>query len=371
VLDLASKLAMQSFDLARPLWQLVLVDGLEDGGAAMILKLHHSVTDALGFFRVMGNLVQVGPDDEISVAEEADASERMSAPRRLLDAALYRGREAVEFVARFGRGTIALAKSLMSAPGRVLADVAQLLGSLWRVFKPEFSPKSPVMRGRSLNTRLDTITLPLDELRLAAKASGGKLNDAFLAGLGGGLARYHARHGVAPSDLRINMPINFRQGDGGGEGGNFFIPARFLLPIGNADPVARMREAGEIVTRVRSEPAMAHFGQAVSGLNVLPALSRPLFGAILKSVDLNASNVPGPPIRLYCAGAEIQAMFPATPLAGAAVSVSLLSYDGSVHLTINTDTAAVPDVEVLVECLQESFDELLAHAPKLALEEAR
>jgi diacylglycerol O-acyltransferase len=221
-----------------------------------------------------------------------------------------------------------------------------------------------------LNTRLDTISMPLDELRAAAKASGGKLNDAFLAGLTGGLQRYHARQGEVPDELRVNMPINFRTDDAGGEGGNYFVPARFLLPITTADPLTRVREAAETVARVRTEPALAHFGAAVSALNVLPALSRPLFGAILKSVDLNASNVPGPPIRLYCAGAEITAMFPATPLAGAAVSVSLLSYDGSVHLTINTDRAAVRDVDQLVECIDASFAELLASAREPALREA-
>lgn len=227
------------------------------------------------------------------------------------------------------------------------------------------------MRDRSLNTRLDTLTFPLDELRSAAKAAGGKLNDAFLAGLSGGFARYHSLHGSAPADLRVNMPINFRAGEGDAtEGGNYFIPARLLLPITSSDPMGRIRTAGNIVRAFRSEPGLAKFSTVVAALDVVPALARPLFGLTLKSVDLNASNVPGPPFRLYCAGAEIEEMYPAPPLAGAAVSVSLLSYAGTVHLTVNTDTAAVADADCLVACLKDSFDELLAIAPASILEEA-
>lgn len=369
VLDLASQLAMDSFDLARPLWRMVLVEGLENGGAALILKLHHSVTDALGFFRVMGHLVQTGPDDEIGASSPAPTGRRLGGAARSADAVGYRAREVVVLL----QAARAATGAPLAAPGRGLRAIAQMLGSMARVFRPEFTPKSEVMRARSLNTRLDTLTFSLDELRAAAKLGGGKLNDAFLAGLSGGLARYHALHGAVPPALRVNMPVNFRSGDGGGEGGNYFVPARFVLPIANPDPLARVREASEVVAGVRAEPAMAKFGSAVAALNVLPALSRPLFGAILKSVDLNASNVPGPPIRLYCAGAEIEAMFPATPLAGAAVSVSLLSYAGDVHLTINTDTGAVPDAEQLVSCLQDGFREVLACAQATGpiLEETR
>jgi diacylglycerol O-acyltransferase len=364
VLDLASKLAMDSFDLARPLWRLVIVDGLDEGRSALILKLHHSVTDAVGFFRVLGNLVQMGPDDAISVADEVPAGSRSTRAKRVLAAAGYRVQVTGRDLAAMPGRISGAARALLDAPASALSMIASLV----RVFRPEFRPKSTQMRGRSLNTRLDTITFPLDPLRAAAKGAGGKLNDAFLAGLAGGLARYHEAHGQVPRELRVNMPINFRGSDADGEGGNHFIPARFLLPIGTSDPSARIREASEVVGRVRSEPAMAKFGAVVSALDVFPALARPLFGLMLKSVDLNASNVPGPPVRLYCAGAEIEEMYPATPLGGAAVSVSLLSYAGTVHVTINSDTGAVDDVDRLVDCLRAGFEEVLASAEMPVLE---
>jgi diacylglycerol O-acyltransferase len=371
VLDLAANVAMDSFDPARPLWRLVMVDGLREGKAALILKLHHSVTDAVGFFRVLGNLVQLGPRDKVTVVEPLPANERMAPVDRLLDAIVYRAHGTVRLLTSLPRRLVAAWRAIAAGPSAALTSAVTLIASIERVFRPAFAPVSETMRGRSLNTRLDTLTFPLDTLSAAAKASGGKLNDAFLAGLAGGMRRYHELHGTSPAELRVNMPINFRGGDGGVEGGNFFIPARFLLPIAASEPSMRIREAAEAVARVKAEPGLRKFGTVVAALDVVPAMARPLFGVILKSVDINASNVPGPPVRLYCAGAEIEEMYPATPLAGAAVSVSLLSYAGNVHLTINTDTGAVGDVDALVECLRASFDEVLASAPAPVLQETK
>ena len=371
LMDLAAKVAMGSFDPARPLWRLVSVDGLEMGRSALVLKIHHSVTDAVGFFRVLEHLVQMWPDDQISPAAEAPIGDRRTTPWRVAAAIGYRARGLAGLVASLAPRARSAVSAFVASPAQAVSGTARQLGSLARIFRPALSPRSEVMRGRSLNTRLDTLTFPLDELRSAAKAAGGKLNDAFLAGLSGGFARYHALHGSAPVDLRVNMPINFRAGEGDAtEGGNYFIPARLLLPITSSDPMGRIRTAGDIVRAFRSEAGLAKFSTVVAALDVVPALARPLFGLMLKSVDLNASNVPGPPFRLFCAGAEIEEMYPAPPLAGAAVSVSLLSYAGTVHLTVNTDTAAVADADCLVACLKDSFDELLAIAPASILEEA-
>jgi diacylglycerol O-acyltransferase len=362
VLDLASKVAMQSFDLARPLWRLVVVDGLEGGRAAVILKLHHSVTDAVGFIRVLGHLVQITADEDPATSPEAATGTRLTPATRAVDALVYRLRQAARLIARLRRSALGGARAVLDAPASTLLQLARLAGSMARVFRPAFRPKSQVMSARSLNMRLDTLTFPLDDLRAAAKLGGGKLNDAFLAALAGGLARYHALHGRIPAALRVNMPINFRAADAS-EGGNYFIPARFLLPLGTADPGQRMREAGRIVTAVRSEPALAKVEPPLAVLNLLPAITRLLFGGIVKGVDVNASNVPGPPIPLYCAGAKILEMYAATPLAGAAVSVSMVSYAGSVYVTINSDRAAVPDPEQLVACLEDGFREVLANVP--------
>ncbi len=359
LLEGVAKLSMSSFDLARPLWRMLVVDGLEGGRSAIVLKIHHSVTDAVGFFQVLGHLIQAGRDDEVPVSEEADAGMRMGTLERLADAFRYRLREGGGLLVGRARNIRA---GLATEPATTFADGRSLADSVWRMFRPETTPKSTVMVGRSLNVRFDMFKLSLDDLKAASKQSGGKLNDAFLAGIAGGLARDHAHHGARPTGLRVDMPVNVRDASTAA-GGNAFVPARFLLPVGIDDPLERMRAIGPIVQRVRAEPALTRFGTPVRILNRAPALATPVFAMMLKSVDVAASNVPGPPFRLYCAGAEIEEMYPFGPLAGAAVNISVLSYDGQLCVAVKTDTAAVPDADKLRECLIEGFEEVLACAP--------
>jgi hypothetical protein len=80
---------------------------------------------------------------------------------------------------------------------------------------------------------------------------------------------------------------------------------------------------------------------------------------MLRGVDVVTSNVPGVPIPVYLAGARMEAQFPFGPMAGAATNITLLSYLDEAQIGVNTDPAAFPDPEVLHECLEEGFAEVL------------
>jgi diacylglycerol O-acyltransferase len=234
------------------------------------------------------------------------------------------------------------------------------VASLGRLLAPAFDPLSPIMRERSLSVHFDTVTAPLPELKAAAKLADGRLNDAFVAAVTGGLRRYHERHHAPVSALRMSMPINIRGGDTEGLAGNQFVPARFTVPVGIADPVERMRALRDLVTAQRGEPALAATEAVAGVLNRLPtAVTTQLFGSMLKGIDFITSNVPGAPIPVYLAGAKLEANFAFGPLAGAAVSTVLLSYQDELHVGVNVDPAAVPDPDVLLACLREGFDEIV------------
>lgn len=93
-------------------------------------------------------------------------------------------------------------------------------------------------------------------MKAAAKRAHGKLNDAFVAGVAGGLRRYHEAHGAAVPVLRMSMPINVRQGETGAVAGNQFVPARFEVPVGIVSPVARMTAIRDLIGQQRAEPAL-------------------------------------------------------------------------------------------------------------------
>jgi diacylglycerol O-acyltransferase len=219
------------------------------------------------------------------------------------------------------------------------------------------------MTKRSLSVQFHTMTVPLAEMKAAGRRAGGKLNDAFVAGIAAGWRRYHDRHGEPASALRMSMPINVRTEATENVAGNQFAPARFPVPLTVVDPVHRMKVVRDLVGRARAEPALALTEPLANVLNRLhPDLTTGIFGSMLRGVDFVTSNVPGPPFPIYLSGARVLSQFPFGPMAGAAANITLLSYVDDLNIGINSDPAAVADPEVLLDCMQEGFDEILKTA---------
>lgn len=362
VLDIAEPIAMQGFDRARPLWEFVVVEGLEDGRAAMIQKLHHAITDGVGGMQIAMLLLDLERDPAGDADPMPDLPDgRVLGPGgRTVDALTHVVRRNLGIARRATRTVSGAATAAARDPLGVARGLGDAAGSIGRMLAPATEPLSPIMRDRSLSVHFDTITLPLADLKAAARKADGTLNDAFVVGVAGGLHRYHVRHDAPVASLRMNMPINIRDESTQDVAGNQFAPARFAIPIDIDDPVEHMRAIHALVVGQRSEPALGLVEPMSGILNRLPTtFTTAAFGSMLKGVDVTTSNVPGAPIPVFIAGAQLESMCPFGPLAGAAVNVTLLSDRDSVHVGINADLAAVPDPDVLRECLQESFDELL------------
>jgi WS/DGAT/MGAT family acyltransferase len=356
LLDLAEPLAMQSFDRARPLWEFVVVEGLEHGRAAVNIKVHHAITDGVGGVKLMMSLLDLSEEEpDLGPMPAEPQPDAPSWTVRIVDSAEHERRRQAGIAQR----VLGHVGRLVTRPGEVAPQAIANVQSMGRVLAPAFEPLSPVLTGRSLSVRFDPITLPVPELKAAAKVADAKLNDAFLAGVAGGLRRYHAEHGATVDALRMSMPINVRTSSTEGLAGNQFVPARFPIPLAIEDPVERMRVMRALVAEQRGEPSLG-FVEGIAGvLNRLPrAAVTELFGRMLKGIDFVTSNVPGVPIPVYFAGAKLEAQFPFGPLAGSAMNVTLLSYVDEAQIGVNTDPAAVPDPEVLVGCLTDAFDEI-------------
>ena len=356
LLDLAAPLAMQGFDRARPLWEFTVVEGMADGRAALIQKVHHSVTDGVGGMELALMLLDMerDPSADPGPLEPLSDAERPT-PGDLLRSGLDHVRRRQLGIARRTVAAAPAAAQDVVGTARAAVETARSLG---RLLTPVTNPLSPIMGGRSLSVHFDLLTAPLAETKAAAKKADGKLNDAFVAAVAGGLDRYHRRHGTSVDALRMTMPINIRAA-GDAMGGNAFVPARFPVPMGIDDPIERMRAIRGLVDEQRAEPALA-FTDAIAGvLNRLPtgAVTQ-LFGSMLKGIDFVTSNVPGAPFPVYLAGSKVEANFAFAPLAGAATNVTLLSYLDELQVGVNTDPAAVPDPDVFLACLQEGFDEI-------------
>lgn len=362
VLDIAEPMAMQGFDRARPLWEFVVVDGLEDGKAAIIQKVHHAITDGVGGMQmvmVMLDLEREPSEPEGPMPPLPDVHV-MSPLERTLDAFTHVGRRNLGIARRAGSTLTGAVTAAASNPVAVVRGVADTAGSVGRMLAPATEPLSPLMTKRSLSLHFDTLTFALSDLKAAGRSQGGTLNDAFVAAVAGGLRRYHRHHGTDVTALRMNMPINVRNDENANLAGNQFAPARFAVPVDIEDPADAMRAVHDLVTRQRAEPALSLLEPMSGVLNRLPTtLTTAVFGSMLKGVDFTTSNVPGAPIPVYAAGAQVESMFPFGPLAGAALNVVLLSNLDDVNIGINVDLAAVPDPDVFRDQLRASFDEVL------------
>jgi WS/DGAT/MGAT family acyltransferase len=361
VLDLARTVAMASFDRARPLWEFTVVEGLSDGGAVLILKVHHSMTDGVGGMRLAMMLYDLERDPG-DPGPAGDVSElAVYSPFGLVGPALELRRDrALGFARSAAIAALEAPRRLLAGPRALVERALTVGGSVARMLQPASTPRSPIMTDRTLARRLGAFEVPLDDLKRAAKAVGGTLNDAFVAAVVGGMARYHAGHGHVPSDLRMTMPINVRK-DGAPLGGNQFTPVRFLVPLDEADPAARITAVGTLAREARDEPAVQLTDTLARVLNQLPtAVTTALFGSMLKGADFVTSNVPGPPFPVYLAGAELQANYAFAPLSGAAANVTLVSHCGACCIGVNTDSVAIPDTDAFVQALAEGFAEVIA-----------
>ncbi len=358
-LEMARLAQMEDFDRARPLWKVTLIDGMADGGAALLCAFHHSLTDGVGGIQIAMTLFDL---DDLQRPLDALPDEPSGTPSSWLagygDSVRYDLGLARDAVVAATKYAPALLYNGIRRPLDTAERVAATAASIYRTVRPVSSTGSSMMRRRSLVRRLAVHEVPLPQLREAAHRGGGALNDAFVAGIAGGLRRYHEKHGVALHDVHITMPISLRT-ERDEMGGNRITLMRFDIPADIVDPAERIAEIHRRANQVRHERSLPLTQVIAGALNLVP---RWYIGSILRHVDFVASDVPGIPVPVFLGGARVVAQYAFGPTIGAAVNITLLSYVDVCSFGINVDTGAIPDYDEFHDCLVEGFAEVLALA---------
>ena len=362
VLEMARVAAMADFDRARPLWTATLIEGLDDGGAAVLCKFHHALTDGVGGVQIAMHLFDLTKKPRTVEAVESGSDEPAVHAFGPLSDYVDALRYDLGLVRQAMTGAAETAPKMMfnaiRNPLRAVADAGELAASVYRTMRPVTETGSPLMKERTLVRKLGVHEVPLSKLKEAAHNGGGALNDAFVAGIAGGLRRYHEMHDVTVGDLHLTMPISVRTEDDS-EGGNHITLARFDVPVGMADPAARIAETRARTTKVRNEKSTPYIQIIAGAMNLMP---RWYIGSVLRKVDFLASDVPGIPLPVYLGGAKVKAQYAFGPTVGSAVNVTLLTYVDTCALGIDVDTGSIPDFEDFRDCLVAGFDEVLALA---------
>jgi WS/DGAT/MGAT family acyltransferase len=365
LLEVAEWFTMSPLDLARPPWEAMLVDGLPDGTAAFIFKFHHSLTDGHGVVQLHDLLTSRTPESRYDREVPAPPESEELSSRGLLvrqTTSLLRGVPGA--TVRLGLGSLRNAGRALRNPVRSADDAVHFARSLQRVLAPPPVDRSPLLRrGTSLAVRFVAYDVPLAELKAAAKAVGGSLNDAFVAGLLGALRIYHEHFDEVVEEIPIGIPISLRTGEHP-MGGNRFAGARLAAPLAEPDPAERIQRIHELVLTLRQEPAITALDALGPLLYRLPsALLAELTANFAGIIDMQASNVPGLPYSAYIAGARITRVYGFGPRPGTAAMVGLVSHEGVCCIGINLDPASVTDVDLFERCLHEGFDEVLSLGP--------
>jgi hypothetical protein len=264
---------------------------------------------------------------------------------------------------RFLGGVASAAVRLATQPGPAVSEALGFADSARRMLIPQPAETSPLLRRRSLASRTIVLELPLADLRTAAKSvevNGGtaSVNDAYLAALCGGLARYHDVLGVPVDAIPLAIPVSLRGADDRASG-NRFTGVTIAAPLGEPDPAERMRQVREQVIARRSEPALDVIGRLAPALAMLPDEALHEVVERIPPPDVQASNVPGYAKETFLAGARVERQYALGPLPRVAMMAILVSRAGTCTVAFRYDTASFTAADQLEKCLQAGFDEIV------------
>lgn len=386
VLDWAAELVQKDFEADRPLWQYVVVEDMADGQAALLAKMHHTITDGVGGVRLSAMFIDLERDPPEPGAgrggglrgggrgggspasgDDADGAGRRSGEDGEGGSEGEGGGEGgpgvIDLVGDAVRRPFDIGRNLMAGAVSGLRQPVETAQSIARQMVVTDKAHSPLWRGRaSLGRRFDTLTFDLDQAKTAARRLGGTVNDLYVAGVAAGAGSYHRALGQPIDELRMSMPISTRTDRSAG--GNAFAPTRVLVPTGEMAAAERFAEVARRLNEVKAERSL---GLASSLAGLLTTLPTPLLVRLARSqvetVDFATSNVRGAPFELFIAGARVLANHPMGPTAGTAFNATLLSYLGRLDIGVNIDTGAVDDPATLVTHLAQGIDSMLTATP--------
>jgi WS/DGAT/MGAT family acyltransferase len=359
----AEQVAMTPFDRARSPWEAYLFEGLPDGRAAHMLKMHHSTTDGMGSVQLFSQLhSRTRESNPLKPQPPTPLPERQTSFDLLLEQ-LARDVQAVPGLLQQVAGA---ALGALWRPRRTITSLLGFVSSMARVTAEPAAAGSPLLRRRSLSWHFLALDVAFADLRAASKAADASLNDAFVAALLGAFRLYHEALGCPIDTMPMAIPISVRR-EGDAAGGNRIAGARFAGPVGIADPRKRMQAIGALVGSIRKEPGLEGMSVLAPALARLPAaLLTAVAGGMTKSNDLQASNVPGLRDELYLAGARIERVYGFGPLPGCASMITLNTHGDTCCIAANVDPAAVTETELFAECLARGFAEVLSLHPSSA-----
>ncbi|HEX8002611.1 MAG TPA: wax ester/triacylglycerol synthase family O-acyltransferase [Mycobacteriales bacterium] len=360
--ELTARVQSRPLDRSRPLWEIYLVEGLADGRIAIITKTHHAMVDGVAAVDVGAVILDLTREPRETPHVDWTPQREPSSVALVADA--------LRNVATKPAELATTARANLNDVRRVAGRAADVVGGLAAAVRStaRSAPDSPLNVEVGAQRRFGMARTDLDDYKRVRKTHGGTVNDVVLATVAGALRTWLLTRGesVNGRTVRAMVPVSVRTE--GQQLGNRVSSYFVDLPVGEPSPVVRLHQVSYAMSAhkesgqsVGAEALVAFSGFVAPTLHAMGArlaagLSRRLFNVVV-------TNVPGPQLPLYAGGAEMLEVFPVVPIAkGQAVSIGLTSYNGGVYYGLNADRDALPDVDVLAGCIEESLAELVETA---------
>ncbi len=358
--NLVGRVMSQPLDRARPLWEMWVAEGLEDGRWAVLSKTHHCMVDGVSGTDLLTVVMDDAPDAEHASPEPWQPEAEPSGAALLARALAERATSPYE--------AFRSARSALRGPRRAadrLRELGSGLGSLGRLARSgaETSLNGPIGPHR----RWGWASTTLDAVKRIRAAHGGTVNAVVLATITKGFRELLLGRDEPVKDrvVRTLVPVSLRRPEDRGVFDNRVSAMFAELPVGIEDPVKRLHAIRAQLQELK-ESKQAVAAEALTSLSgfappLLLALGTRIFSRLpQRMVQTVTTNVPGPQRPLYACGRRMLVAYPFVPLAGwVRIGVAIFSYAGQVNFGVTGDYDTCGDLPLLCHGIEEGVEELL------------
>lgn len=362
--ELTARIMSRPLDPSRPLWEVYFVEGLEGGRVAVLSKSHQILVDGIATVDLGQVLLDVDPGPRQVVPEDWRPAAEPSPAALVVDALAESARSPRTLL----NTTLGAADGAFRAAGSAAGRLGAFAGAL---SNRRAAPDSPFNIEPTEQRRVVLVRTALKDYRRVRRVHGGTVNDVILTTLTGAIRAWLMTRGErVGTGRRIKALVPMSVMDEELEPtslGSQVVGHRVDLPVGEASPVVRLHQVSYAL-KAHSETGRAVAADRIAGVagfapTTFHALGSRVAAEESQGVNLVITNVPGPQFPMFMAGAEMLETYPVPPLQpGFGVAIGVTSYDGGVYYGITADRDALPDIDVLGQCVREALDELVDSA---------
>jgi diacylglycerol O-acyltransferase / wax synthase len=385
--ETVARIFARPLDRTRPLWELYLIHGISGGRVGLLTKVHHAAVDGVSGAEILGVLLDLTPDTPADDGADTDGSPPTWRPERLPSQLEMLGRGVLGLPRQPLRALQSLPTAVPALPNfpgsalmpgmprlqRARTKLAEALGggtdpALLEV-RAARAPRTRFNVRISPHRRFAFASLPLEDIKALKNALGIKVNDVVVALCATAVRDWLLERDELPDEPLVALvPVSVRTAEEKGTFGNKVAGMVLPIPTDVADPRERLLRAHELLKQAKDQQAGLPASLMTDVSNFMPPalfsrasrLALDVTGRLRPALNLVVSNVPGPQVPLYIAGARLLAHYPVSVITdGVGLNITVMSYLDHIDVGIVADHDAIDDVWTMMASMEQALDELM------------